>query len=50
MIHPKRSRAAFEALVQGWAGVLVADGYGVYRDWAGQRQACLAHLIREAKG
>ena len=50
MIHPKRSKAAFEALIQGWTGVLVADGYGVYRNWAGKRQACLAHLIREAKG
>jgi len=29
---------------------LVADGYGVNRRWAGQRQACLAHLIREAEG
>lgn len=50
MIHPNRSKAAFEALVQGFSGVLVADGYGVYRKWAGQRQACLAHLIRQAKG
>jgi len=50
MIHPRRSRAAFEALIQGWAGIMVADGYAVYRDWAGKRQACLAHLIREAEG
>jgi len=50
MIHPKRSRAAFEALVKDWTGILVSDGYGVYRNWIGQRQSCLAHLIREAKG
>jgi transposase len=50
MIHPNRSKAAFEALIQAWVGVLIADGYGVYRNWAGKRQACLAHLIREAKG
>jgi transposase len=49
MIHPKRSKVAFEALIQGWSGSLVADGYAVYRDWVGKRQACLAHLIREAE-
>ena len=50
MIHPRRSKAAFEELVQGWSGILVADGYAVYRQWVGLRQACLAHLIREAEG
>ena len=50
MIHPRRSKAAFEELIQGWSGILVADGYGVYRQWLGQRQVCLAHLIREAEG
>lgn len=50
MIHPRRSKAAFTELVQDWSGILVTDGYGVYRQWAGQRQACLAHLIREAEG
>jgi hypothetical protein len=50
LIHPNLSKAAFEALIQAWVGVLIADGYGVYRNWAGKRQACLAHLIREAKG
>ncbi|MEW6233684.1 MAG: IS66 family transposase [Chloroflexota bacterium] len=50
MIHAKRSKAAFEALVKDWTGILVADGYGVYRNWVGRRQSCLAHLIREAKG
>lgn len=50
MIHPTRSKKAFEKLIQDWAGILVADGYAVYQKWVGQRQACLAHLIREAKG
>jgi len=50
MLHPRRSKVAFEELVQGWSGILVADGYSVYRQWVGQRQACLAHLIREAEG
>ena len=50
MIHDHRSRDAFKALIKDWQGILVADGYGVYRKWVGERQACLAHLIREANG
>ncbi len=50
MIHPKRSSQAFEDLRQGWEGILVSDGYGVYQKWVGLRQTCLAHLIRDAKG
>lgn len=50
MIHGHRSLDAFKALIKDWQGILVADGYGVYRKWVGERQACLAHLIREAKG
>lgn len=49
MIHSRRSREAFKALVKDWAGILVCDGYAVYRDWVGLRQACLAHLIRDAQ-
>jgi transposase len=48
MIHPNRSREAFLALVKDWTGILVSDGYGVYRKWVRQRQTCLAHLIRKA--
>ena len=48
MIHPNRSKEAFEALIKDWMGILVSDGYGVYRKWVGQRQTCLAHLIRKA--
>lgn len=48
MIHPKRSKKAFEALIKDWMGILVSDGYGVYQKWVGERQTCLAHLIRKA--
>ena len=48
MIHPKRSKKAFEALIKDWMGILISDGYGVYQKWVGQRQTCLAHLIRKA--
>ena len=50
LIHTNRSREAFRELVGGWVGILVSDGYAVYRKWVGQRQTCLAHLIRAAKG
>jgi len=49
MIHQKRSGAAFRELVREWSGILVSDGYGVYRKWVGLRQTCLAHLIRDAR-
>jgi transposase len=50
MIHPHRSKEAFAALIDDWAGLLVSDGYGVYRTWVQARQTCLAHLIRSARG
>ena len=31
MIHPRRSKEAFAALIEDWAGLLVSDGYGVYQ-------------------
>jgi transposase len=49
MIHPHRSKEAFAALIDDWAGILVSDGYGVYRHWVQARQTCLAHLIRTAR-
>lgn len=48
-IHQNRNMAAFKELIADWNGILVSDGYGVYKKWAGARQTCLAHLIREAK-
>jgi transposase len=49
-VQASRSKAAFEALVKHWAGILVSDGYGVYCQWVHARQTCLAHLIRRARG
>ena len=49
MIHPHRSKEAFAALIDDWAGILVSDGYGVYQNWMQARQTCLAHLIRTAR-
>jgi transposase len=48
MIHKHRSRAAFEELIGAWQGILISDGYGLYRKWVHGRQTCLAHLIRRA--
>jgi transposase len=49
-IHPHRSKEAFAALIDDWAGILVGDGYGVYQKWVQAWQTCLAHLIRSAQG
>jgi transposase len=49
MIHPRRSKEAFAALIDDWEGLLVSDGYGVYQSWMQARQTCLAHLIRTAR-
>ena len=48
-VKASRSKQAFEELVGHWAGILVSDGYGVYRKWVNERQTCLAHLIRRAE-
>src|SRR5207237_2609704 len=50
VVHPRRSKEAFTALIDEWAGLLVSDGYGVYHSWVEARQTCLAHLIRTARG
>ena len=49
MIHLRRSKEAFAALIEDWAGLLVSDGYGVYQHWVQARQTCVAHLIRTAR-
>jgi transposase len=49
-VHASRSRTAFEALIERWAGILVSDGYGVYQHWVHGRQTCLAHLIQQGQG
>jgi transposase len=48
-VKASRSKAAFEELIGHWAGILVSDGYGIYRKWAKARQTCLAHVIRRAE-
>ncbi len=48
-IHQNRSKEAFNALIEDWNGILVSDGFGVYKKWPGSRQSCLAHLIRDAE-
>jgi transposase len=50
LIHPRRSKEGFAALIEDWQGLLVSDGYGVYQRWVNRRQTCLAHLIRTARG
>jgi transposase len=50
MVHTSRSKEAFEKLIGKWTGILISDNYGVYQNWVGMRQKCLAHLIRTAKG
>jgi transposase len=50
LIHPHRSKEAFAALINDWAGILVSDGYGVYQNWVQARQTCLAHLIWSVLG
>ena len=37
-------------LIVQWEGILVSDGYGVYKKRVNSRQTCLSHLIRRAKG
>jgi transposase len=49
-VQASRNKAAFEALIERWAGILISDGYGVYQRWVHGRQTCLAHLIRRARG
>lgn len=46
-IDNRRSKEAFNTLIQDWEGILISDGYGLYQKWV-NRQTCLAHLIRKA--
>jgi transposase len=49
MMHQRRSKEAFLALIEDWKGILISDGYRLYQNWVNLRQTCLAHLIRDAK-
>ena len=46
----RRSKEAFAALIDDWAGLLVSAGYGVYQMGVDARQTCLGPLIRTARG
>lgn len=48
-IHENRSKEAFNVLIDDWNGILISDGYGLYKKWVNRRQTCLAHLIRSAR-
>jgi len=50
MIHKNRSYDAFCQLVDAWEGILVSDDYALYRKWVHERQSCLAHHLRRARG
>lgn len=43
----QRSKAAAQALLGAFHGVLVSDRWGAYRWYGGQRQVCWAHLKRD---
>ena len=46
----QRSREMLEnALQDGYAGLLISDGYGVYRAWV-NRVRCWSHLLRKLRG
>ena len=32
-VQASRNKAAFQALLQRWAGILLSDGYGMYQHW-----------------
>ena len=50
LVHPRRSREAFNELVKHWQGILVSDNFTVYQNWVDKNQQCLAHFIRKARG
>ena len=49
LVHPSRSREAFNELVKHWQGILVSDNFRVYEKWVNLNQQCLAHFIRKAR-
>jgi transposase len=49
LVHPKRSREAFNELIRHWQGILVSDNFSVYQNWVNKRQNCIAHYIRKAR-
>jgi transposase len=48
-IGPRTQEMMLNALGENFGGVLMADGYKVYRTWL-NRLRCWAHLLRKARG
>lgn len=46
-IDPSRSQEAFERIFGGFKNTLTSDRYGAYNSYEGQKQACLAHILRD---
>ncbi|WP_434735332.1 IS66 family transposase [Accumulibacter sp.] len=49
LIGPRSREMLENALQDGFAGLLISDGYGVYRAWA-NRLRCWPHLLRKLRG
>ena len=49
LIGPRRREMLENALQDGYHGILISDGYGVYRAWE-NRPRCWPHLMRKLRG
>ena len=47
VLRPSRGRDVLEAVLPGFKGVIVCDGWRSYNGW--RRQRCWAHILREAR-
>jgi len=46
-IHSSRSREAFQRTFGTFNQILTSDRYGAYNQYTGEKQVCLAHLLRD---
>lgn len=46
-IDPSRSQEAFKRVFGGFENILTSDRYGAYNLYEGEKQACLAHILRD---
>jgi transposase len=46
-IDPSRSQEAFKRVFGGFKNILTSDRYGAYNLHEGEKQACLAHILRD---
>jgi transposase len=49
LIGPRTREMLENALQDGYTGILISDGYGVYRNWE-NRLRCWPHLMRKLRG